>query len=79
MKQFGNNFGNVMVKYGINKIMTSLHNLGYDAVERAYDYLYDNSKNLNEYDNLSSVGKAQAEAYRLTPVQASLCQLYRSI
>ena len=79
LKQFGNNFGNVMVKYGINKIMTSLHNLGYDAVERAYDYLYDNSKNLNEYDNLSSVGKAQAEAYRLTPVQISDVDKHRYV
>ena len=79
LKQFGNNFGNVMVKYGINKIMTSLHNLGYDAVERAYDYLYDNSKNLNEYNNLSSVGKAQAEAYRLTPVQISDVDKHRYV
>ena len=61
-----------MVKYGINKIMTSLHNLGYDAVERAYDYL-------NEYDNLSSVGKAQAEAYRLTPVQISDVDKHRYV
>ena len=43
-----------MEKYSIDKIVKSLHNLGYDAGERVADYINDISKNPNEYDNLSS-------------------------
>ncbi len=71
VKQFGNYFENAMEKYGIDKMVNSLHNLGYDAGERLPDYINDISKNPNEYDNLSSVGKAQAEANRLTSVPIS--------
>ena len=70
-QQFANNFINNIRKYGIDEITTSLHNLGYDGGERAYDYINNSSQNLKEYDNLSSVGKAQAEASRLTPVSVS--------
>ena len=70
-QQFANNLKNTIRKYGIDKITTSLYNLGYDGGERAYDYINNSSKNLKEYDNLSSVGKAQAEASRLTPVSVS--------
>ena len=70
-QQFANNLKNTIRKYGIDKITTSLYNLGYDGGERAYDYINNSFKNLKEYDNLSSVGKAQAEASRLTPVSVS--------
>ena len=79
LKQFGNYFGNAMEKYGIDKMVKSLYNLGYDAGERAPDYINDISKNPNEYDNLSSVGKAQAEANRLTPVPISDVNKHRYV
>lgn len=72
-------FGNAMEKYGIYKMVKSLHNLGYDAGERVSDYINDISKNPNEYDNLSSVGKAQAEANRLTPVPISDVNKHRYV
>ena len=79
VKQFGNYFGNAMGKYGIDKMVKSLHNLGYDAGERVPDYINDISKNPNEYDNLSSVGKAQAEANRLTSVPISDVNKHRYV
>ena len=79
VKQFRNYFGNAMGKYGIDKMVKSLHNLGYDAGERVPDYINDISKNPNEYDNLSSVGKAQAEANRLTPVSISDVNKHRYV
>ena len=79
LKQFGNYFGNAMEKYGIDKMVKSLYNLGYDAGERASDYINDISKNPNKYDNLSSVGKAQAEANRLTPVPISDVNKHRYV
>ena len=79
VKQFRNYFGNAMGKYGIDKMVKSLHNLGYDAGERVPDYINDISKNPNEYDNLSSVGKAQAEANRLTQVSISDVNKHRYV
>ena len=79
LKQFGNNFANVMKKYGIDKIMTNLYNLSYDLAERAFDYKHGNSRNLDEYDNLSSAGKAENEAFRLTPIRISDVNKHRYV
>ncbi len=79
LKQFGNNFANVMKKYGIDKIMTNLYNLSYDLAERAFDYEHGNSRNLDEYDNLSSAGKAENEAFRLNPVRISDVNKHRYV
>ena len=68
-----------MKKYGIDKMAMSLYNLGYDAGERLHDYINDISKNPNEYDNLSSLGKAQAEANRLTAMQISDVNKHRYV
>ena len=67
LEQFGDNLGNIVRKYGIDNLTESLYNLGYDGMERFAVH----QNNYQNYENKSSLGKAQAEAQRLQPINIS--------
>lgn len=67
IEQFGKNLNNIVKKAGLSEITNNLYNLGYDGAERL-TYKQDNKQN---YENLSSLGLAEAEAQRLQPIPIS--------
>lgn len=66
-EHFSDNIGNIAQKLSLDKVANSLYNLGYDGGERL-GYTQSNKAN---YENKSSVGLAQAENQRLTPMPIS--------
>ena len=75
LERFGDNISNIVRKTGIDNIANNLYNFGYDAAER----LTNPQSNVQNYDNMSSLGQAQAEAQRLTPVRISDVDKHRYI
>ncbi len=67
ISEFGNNLSNIIRKIGIDKLGKNIYNLGYDAYER----LADPQKNLQNYENKSSLAQAQAENQRLFHIPIS--------
>ncbi|MBO7097354.1 MAG: hypothetical protein J6W11_01795 [Alphaproteobacteria bacterium] len=75
VSQFSDNLSNIARKTGIDKLTENIYNLGYDVTERL-TYPQHNAQN---YENRSSLAKAQAEAQRLTPIDISDVNKHRYV